>query len=78
MVGDAFQTHLKLLTAIAEDYYANDYPEDELESDDEYGRQAYGYRVGASDDEEFDEEYDSCSEDELEKETSLGRATTDR
>lgn len=39
----------------AENYYTADYPEDEVESDDEYGRCAYGYRNGnASDDEEFD------------------------
>ncbi|KAJ4298268.1 hypothetical protein N0V90_006168 [Kalmusia sp. IMI 367209] len=39
----------------AEDYYANDYPEDELSSDDEFNRDPYQsrYRHG-SDDEEFD------------------------
>jgi hypothetical protein len=38
----------------AEDYYANDYPEDELSEDDEFGRDLYqkDYRHG-SDDEEF-------------------------
>ncbi|CAO2651641.1 Nn.00g042110.m01.CDS01 [Neocucurbitaria sp. VM-36] len=38
----------------AEDYYANDYPEDELSEDDEFGRDVYQkkYRHG-SDDEEF-------------------------
>lgn len=36
----------------AEDYYANDYPEDELSSDDEYDRDPYKYRG------EGDEEYD--------------------
>ncbi|KAF5026632.1 hypothetical protein F66182_1258 [Fusarium sp. NRRL 66182] len=42
----------------AENYYTADYPEDEVESDDEYGRRPYGYRNGnASDDEEFDDEY---------------------
>jgi hypothetical protein len=40
---------------LAEDYYAADYPEDEVESDDEYGRDDYHYRTGnASDMEEFD------------------------
>ncbi|KAG6236488.1 hypothetical protein E4U25_003659 [Claviceps purpurea] len=40
----------------AENYYAADYPEDEVDSDDEFGRQAYMYRHGNnSDDEEFDE-----------------------
>jgi hypothetical protein len=39
----------------AEDYYANDYPEDELSDDDEFGRDVYQkkYRHG-SDDEEYD------------------------
>ncbi|KAM0796065.1 hypothetical protein BDR22DRAFT_893589 [Usnea florida] len=37
----------------AEDYYGNDYPEDEVSSDDEFGRGAYNYRHAASDDEEF-------------------------
>lgn len=39
----------------AEEYYANDYPEDELSEDDEFGRNAYkaNHRHG-SDDEEFD------------------------
>ncbi len=38
----------------AEDYYANDYPEDELSEDDEFGRDVYQkkYRHG-SDDEEY-------------------------
>ncbi|KAG5940565.1 hypothetical protein E4U59_002361 [Claviceps monticola] len=40
----------------AENYYAADYPEDEVDSDDEFGRQAYMYRHGNnSGDEEFDE-----------------------
>ena len=37
----------------AEDYYGNDYPEDEVDSEDEFGRGAYNYRHTASDDEEF-------------------------
>lgn len=43
----------------AEDYYANDYPEDELDSDDEFDRDLYQskYRHG-SDDEEYDLEND--------------------
>jgi len=43
----------------AENYYAADYPEDEVESDDEYGMGAYQkYRThgGGSDDEEFGSE----------------------
>ncbi|EQL00942.1 Transcription factor Iwr1 [Ophiocordyceps sinensis CO18] len=47
----------------AEGHYTADYPEDEVESDDEYGRLAYCYRNGAaSDDEEFDNSM--CSEGE--------------
>lgn len=40
----------------AENYYTADYPDDEVDSDDEYDRMAYYYRTGnASDLEEFDE-----------------------
>ncbi|KAM0447242.1 hypothetical protein ACHAQK_000789 [Fusarium lateritium] len=50
----------------AENYYTADYPEDEVESDDEYGRHAYGYRNGnASDDEEFDNENFDESDDDM-------------
>ncbi|CAK7268639.1 hypothetical protein SEPCBS57363_003195 [Sporothrix epigloea] len=39
----------------AENYYTHDYPEDEVSSDDEYGRDAYHYRtVNATDLEEFE------------------------
>ncbi|KAG8426695.1 hypothetical protein J3459_007908 [Metarhizium acridum] len=42
----------------AENYYTADYPEDEVDSDDEYGRDAYLYRHGNnSDEEEYDNEY---------------------
>ncbi|KAG5980060.1 hypothetical protein E4U55_004443 [Claviceps digitariae] len=42
----------------AENHYTADYPEDEVDSDDEYGRQAYLYRHGNnSDEEEFDETF---------------------
>ncbi|KAF2100815.1 hypothetical protein NA57DRAFT_74412 [Rhizodiscina lignyota] len=37
----------------AEDFYGADYPEDELELDDEYDVDAYQYRRNASDEEEF-------------------------
>ncbi|KAL5380359.1 hypothetical protein PMIN02_010647 [Paraphaeosphaeria minitans] len=49
----------------AEDYYANDYPEDELSSDDEFDRDPYQpkYRHG-SDDEEYDLNDDAFSGDE--------------
>lgn len=44
--------------ATAENYYTADYPEDEVDSDDEYGRDAYLYRHGNnSDEEEYDNEY---------------------
>lgn len=54
-----------LLTSnLAENHYTADYPEDEVDSEDEYGRQAYLYRTkNASDDEEFDNEgYESSDE----------------
>ena len=47
----------------AEDFYGNDYPEDELDSDDEHDRNAYQYRKDASDDGEYDLELDSRSEE---------------
>ncbi|KAK0644994.1 hypothetical protein DIS24_g8305 [Lasiodiplodia hormozganensis] len=37
----------------AEDFYANEYPEDEVASDDERDEGAYRYRVAASDEEEW-------------------------
>ncbi|KAK5465373.1 hypothetical protein LTS15_001936 [Exophiala xenobiotica] len=42
----------------AEDNPTNDYPEDEVSSDDEYGHNPYQYRHRASDDEAFDEDED--------------------
>lgn len=49
----------------AEDYYAADYPSDELASDDEHDRGAYGYRgQGGSDDEQYDQETWSDEEEE--------------
>ena len=53
-----------MLIVKAEDYYANDYPEDDINSDDEYGRGAYKYRNADSDDEEYDEDEVSCSDEE--------------
>lgn len=50
---------------LAEDYYTADYPDDEVESDDEYGRDPYHYRTGnASDLEEFDGDGVAGSDDE--------------
>lgn len=41
---------------IAENYYTADYPDDEVDSEDEFDRAAYLYRTGnASDLEEYDE-----------------------
>lgn len=44
----------------AEEYYANDYPEDELSEDDEFGRNVYQkkYRHGSDDEEYMGEESD--------------------
>lgn len=44
-------------TKAAEDHYTADYPEDEVDSDDEFDRNAYNYRNrNASDNEEWDED----------------------
>ncbi|GAB7339751.1 hypothetical protein MBLNU457_6313t1 [Dothideomycetes sp. NU457] len=48
----------------AEDYYGADYPEDEVASDDEYNQGAYGYRHGGSDDEQWDSETGTYSDEE--------------
>lgn len=48
----------------AEGYYGADYPEDEVASDDEFGRGAYGYRHAASDDEQWDSDTGAWSEEE--------------
>ena len=50
--------HGKLTIFPAEDNPANDYPEDEVSSDDEFGVGAYDHRRNASDDEEYDIERD--------------------
>ena len=42
----------------AEDNPAHDYPEDEVDTDDEYGHNAYRYRQHGSEDELYDEDYD--------------------
>lgn len=42
----------------AENYYTADYPDEDLDSGDEYGLGAYNYRGNASDQEEFDERDD--------------------
>lgn len=49
----------------AENHYDADYPDDELASDDEFNRNAYGFRgKRASDDEEWDEQTGAYSDDE--------------
>lgn len=51
--------------AAAENYYTADYPDDEVDTDDEYDRMAYYYRTGnASDLEEFDERDDGSGLDD--------------
>lgn len=52
------------LTQIAEDNPANDYPEDEVSSDDEYGYNAYKYRQYGSDDEAFGSDGDEINEND--------------
>jgi hypothetical protein len=50
----------------AENYYAADYPEDEVDDDDEYDRNAYRYRnQNASDNEEYDVRHDAAEEKHL-------------
>lgn len=58
---------LIVLHPAAENYYTADYPDDEVESDDEFGRRAYEYRTGmASDDEEFDNDvYEDDDSDDM-------------
>jgi hypothetical protein len=45
---------MKITLYTAEDYYGADYPEDEVDDDDEYDRSVYKYQNGASEDEEWD------------------------
>ena len=52
----------------AEGYYGAEYPEEEMASDDEFNRNAYGYRHGnASDEEEWDADHGTYSDDEYER-----------
>jgi hypothetical protein len=49
----------------AENHYTADYPDEEVDSDDEYGRNAYNYRThNASDLEEFDQDDTTFSDDD--------------
>lgn len=54
---------VRLLTFAAEDNPRNDYPEDEVSSEDEHGHSAYKYHHGASDEEEYDLEDEPLSSD---------------
>ncbi|KAF1344486.1 hypothetical protein BDV97DRAFT_402274 [Delphinella strobiligena] len=47
----------------AEGYYGADYPEDEVASDDEFDRGAYGYRNVGSDDEQWDSDTGAFSDE---------------
>lgn len=59
-------THLTDYNA-AENHYTADYPDEEVDSDDEFDRNAYNYRNhNASDLEEFDEDDATFSDDESE------------
>ena len=60
--SEADQTNTDDEDENAEDYYGADYPEDELSEDDEFDRQAYGYRRGA--DESDGDGYESDDADE--------------
>ena len=42
------------MPSAAEDYYGADYPEDELDEDDEFDRDLYQYRTHAADVDEYD------------------------
>ncbi|KAK3702228.1 hypothetical protein LTR37_015060 [Vermiconidia calcicola] len=62
----------------AEDYYGADYPEDEVDSEDEFGRNAYGFMGrggggggGGADDEEWDEDTGKYSDDDDEVERRM-------
>ena len=53
------------LIVAAENHPSTDYPEDEVESDDEHGHNLYRYRNrNGSDNEEFDLTYSDDDEDE--------------
>ena len=50
-----FQVGFNSVFLTAENYYQNDYPEDEVDDDDEFDRDPYKYRKGIiASDEEYD------------------------
>lgn len=56
----------RLINYVAENHPSADYPEDEVDSDDEFGRNPYFYRNrNASDAEEFDEDDATFSDDDV-------------
>ena len=58
MVGlSAILCEILLTRRTAENHYSADYPDEEVDSDDEYGRNVYNYREHASDDEYNDMAY---------------------
>lgn len=65
-----------MLTMTAEDFYGNDYPEEEVNSEDEFDRGAYKYRKNASDEEEYDLDVNGSS-DEAEAQDSWKRNVGD-
>lgn len=55
-----------LMFCLAENYYAADYPDDEVASDDEYGRIPYSFRNGNDSDHEenvYNDDEDGDDED---------------
>jgi hypothetical protein len=55
----------RLTRITAENHYTADYPEDEIDEDDEYGRNAYKYRTrNAADEEEYDVDGDGYEYDD--------------
>ncbi|KAL9091506.1 MAG: hypothetical protein Q9159_001365 [Coniocarpon cinnabarinum] len=65
------------LIVLAENYYGADYPEDELDFEDEFDDDAYRYRKGAaSDDEEFDKD-DAWSDDEFSENSKARHGVSD-
>ena len=60
-----FEPYANILSA--ENHYTADYPDEEVDSDDEFDRNAYNYRNhNASDLEEFDEDDATFSDDDSE------------
>ena len=45
-----------MLISIAEDFHGNDYPEDEVDAEDEYDSDSYNFCINASEDEEYDDD----------------------